>query len=109
MLSKIKYVDGCAVLVLSNRQVFFHNVTDLSHIMIKPTVCICKNKDADQLRSYCEADQLLCFHYTISTTPLLCKSKNFVLQAFFCVCRAQFVSDLFRNHIVGFLMVSAQL
>ena len=40
--------------------------------MRKPAFCICKNKDADQLR---EADQSLCFHYTDSTIPLLFKSE----------------------------------
>ena len=43
--------------------------------MRKPTICICENKGADQLRSNCEADQRLCFHYTHSTIPLLSKSK----------------------------------
>ena len=37
----------------------------------KPTICICENKDADQLRSNCEADQRLCFRHTDSTIPLL--------------------------------------
>ena len=41
--------------------------------MGKPTICICKNKDADQLRANPEADQRLCFHYTDSTIPLLPK------------------------------------
>ena len=42
--------------------------------MRKPTFYICENKDADQIRSNCEADQRLCFHYTDSTIPLLSKS-----------------------------------
>ena len=42
-----------------------------SGVMRKPTFCICKNKGADQLRSDCEADQRLCFHYMDSTIPLL--------------------------------------
>ena len=37
--------------------------------------CISENKDADQLRSNCAADQGLCFHYTDSTIPLLPKSE----------------------------------
>ena len=67
--------------------------------MRKPTICICENKRADQLRSYCEADQRLCFRYTDSTIPLLFQSL-----AIFCTCTARFVSDLFGNHIVGFPM-----
>ena len=43
--------------------------------MRKPALCICENKDADQLRGNREADQRLCFRYTDSTTPLLSKSK----------------------------------
>ena len=42
-------------------------------IMRKPTFRICENKDADQLRGNCEADQRLCFRY--STIPLLPKSE----------------------------------
>ena len=33
----------------------------ISHLMRKPTICICENKDADQLRGNREADQRLCF------------------------------------------------
>ena len=50
--------------------------------MGKPTIRIGENKGADQFRSYCEADQRLCFRYTDSTIPLLSKSKNF--QAGLC-------------------------
>ena len=42
--------------------------------MRKPTFCICKNKDADQLRGNREADQRLCFRYIDSKIPLLSKS-----------------------------------
>ena len=43
--------------------------------MRKPPFCICKNKDADQLRGNREADQRLCFRYTDSTIALLPKSE----------------------------------
>ena len=43
--------------------------------MRKAAFCICKNKDADQLRGNREADQLLCFRYIDSTIPLLPKFK----------------------------------
>ena len=43
--------------------------------MGKPTICICENKNADQLRGNREADQRLCFCYTNSTIPLLFKSE----------------------------------
>ena len=43
--------------------------------MRKPYICICKNKDADQLGGNREADQRLCFRHTDSTIPLLSKSE----------------------------------
>ena len=48
--------------------------------MGKPTVCICENKDADQLRGNREADQRLCFRYTDSILPLLFKSESSSFQ-----------------------------
>ena len=72
--------------------------------MRKPTICICENKDADQLRGNREADQRLCFRYIDNTIPLLSKSKKFKPLVIFCSCTAWFVSDQVRNKIVGFLM-----
>ena len=43
--------------------------------MRKPTICICENKDADQLRGNREADQRLCFRYMDSTLPPIPKSE----------------------------------
>ena len=43
--------------------------------MRKPTISLCENNEADQLRSNCETDQRLCFRYTDSKIPLLSKSK----------------------------------
>ena len=37
----------------------------LSRVVRKPDICICENKDADQLRGNREADQRLCFRYLI--------------------------------------------
>ena len=48
--------------------------------MRKPTICICENKDADQLRGNHEADQCLCFRYLDSTKPLLPKYEISSLQ-----------------------------
>ena len=47
----------------------------MSRVVRKPAICICENKDADQLRGNREADQRLCFRYTDSTIPLLPKSE----------------------------------
>ena len=38
--------------------------------MGKPTICICENKDADQLRGNRKAYQRLCFRYMDSTLPI---------------------------------------
>ena len=43
--------------------------------MRKPTICICENKDADQLHGNHKADQHLCFCYMDSTLLLLLKSE----------------------------------
>ena len=51
------------------------NIYYMSRVVRKPAFCICKNKDADQLRGNREADQHLCFLYTDSTIPLLPKSE----------------------------------
>ena len=50
--------------------------------ILVPTLafCVCKNKDADHLRSNPEADQRLCFRYIDSTIPLLPKSVISSLQ-----------------------------
>ena len=51
----------------------------MSRVMSKPTICICENKDADQLRGHHEADQRLCFRYLDSSIPLLPKYKISIL------------------------------
>ena len=58
---------------LSRTNLFW--VIQMSCPMGKPTICICKNKDADQLRGNREADQRLCFRNSDSTIPLLLKSE----------------------------------
>ena len=47
----------------------------MSLSMRRPTICIRENKDADQLCSYCTADQHLCFRFLDSMIPVLLKSK----------------------------------
>ena len=65
--------------------------------MRKQAICICENKDADQLRGNREADQRLCFRYMDYTIPLLPKSEISSLLAIFCGCTAPFLSDLVGN------------
>ena len=47
----------------------------MSHLVRKPTICICENKGADQLRGNRKADQRLCFRYSDSIIQLLLKSE----------------------------------
>ena len=42
---------------------FFMHMNNMRRFMRKPAFCIGENKDADQLRTNCEADQRLCFRY----------------------------------------------
>ena len=53
--------------------------------MGKPTICIGENKDADQLRGNCEADQRLCFRFSDNTIPLLPKFQ--ASSSFLCLYR----------------------
>ena len=62
------------------RRFFSHCGSYMSRLMRKSTFCICKIKDADQLRGNHKADQRLCFRCMDSTIPLLSKSKFSSLQ-----------------------------
>ena len=64
--------------------------------MRKPALCVCENKDADQLCGNRAADQCLCFRYIDITIPLL-HIYSFIPLAIFCGCAAWFVSDLVGN------------
>ena len=41
------------------RDNIFVDYIQMSRLMRKPTICVCENKDADQLRGNREADQRL--------------------------------------------------
>ena len=66
-MTELNKGEGCSML-----RTTYH---DMSRLMGKPTICICENKGADQLRGNREADQRLCFRYMDSAIPLLSKSK----------------------------------
>ena len=57
-------------------------------------IYICENKDADQLRSNCAADQRLCFCYTVIQSLYI---RNLKPLAIFCGCTSWFVSDQVKN------------
>ena len=71
--------------------------------MRKQTFCICKNKDADQLRGNREADQRLCFRYIDSTISILSKSKISSLYPSSVAVQPSLLLDLVGNQN-GFLM-----
>ena len=62
----------------------------MCHVMRKPTICICENKGADQLRSNCEADQRLCFAAKIVQSFFHLNPKfqasSLLLRLYRCVC-----------------------
>ena len=72
--------------------------------MRKPTICMGENKDADQLRGNCEADQRLCFRYTDSTFPplLIPKFSRFWVSS--VTVQASLCWTWSETQIVGFLM-----
>ena len=70
----------------------------MSHLMGKPTIYICKNRGADQLRGNPEADQRLCFRLTDSTVPLLSKSKIFSSSHLLCLYRWVCVGPVGKPH-----------
>ena len=80
-------------------QILFH----LSLVMRKPDFCICENKDADQLRSNCAADQRLCFRYTDSTIPLLPKSEISSIQTYSVVVQPDLCRTWSETPKTGFL------
>ena len=68
----------------------------MSRVVRNPALCICENKDADQLRGNREADQRLCFRYIDSTIPLLpkyeissLKPSCVVVQPGLCLIRSE--------------------
>ena len=58
--------------------------------MGKPTICICENKGADQLRGNREADQRLCFRYSDSTIPPKFQASSSFLCLYRSVCGGPF-------------------
>ena len=68
--------------------------------MRKPAICICENKEADQLCSNCTADERLCLCYRDSTIPLLLISK----VSSFVTVQPGLCQTWSETQIVGFLM-----
>ena len=65
--------------------------------MGKPTICICENKDADQLRGNREADHAFVFATRIVQFLFYLNPKFQASSSFLCLYR-----PVFGNHIVGF-------
>ena len=80
--------------------------------MGKPTICIGKNKDADQLRSNREADQRLCFRYSDSAIPLLLKSERIsedffseIAQEIFKISSSRHLNEVYYSRKVSFCCI----
>ena len=97
-----RFFDETALLQLNGK---------VSCVMRKPDFCPCKNKGADQLCSYCTADQHHCFCYTNSSVPLLLTLyiQSFKFLAFFSDFTARFVLDLVGNPEERFSCIVVQL
>ena len=63
--------------------------------MGKPTICLGKNKGADQLHINCETP---CFRYSDSTVPLLLKSEISRFYLFSVTVQAFFVGPVRKPH-----------
>ena len=68
--------DGC----------IFSEGYSLSLVMRKLAFCICENKDPDQLRSNCAADQRLCFRYMNRTIPPKFQVSSHLVWLYSLVC-----------------------
>ena len=71
--------------------------------MIKSDFRLCENKDADQLRSNCKADQCLCFRITDSAIPLLLIVKLSSLYPASLTVRADLYQTWSETPKTGFL------
>ena len=80
----------------------------MSRVVRKRDYYLCENKDADQLRSNCEADQRLCFRY-LDSTILALPTENFMLLAILLGCTDRFMSDLVGNPENRFSCVAAPI
>ena len=76
----------------------------MSVVMRKPAICICKNKCTDQLRSNHAADQQDCFRN--KDTSYI---RNFKPITILCDCTALFVLDLVGNPKDRFSHDAAQI
>ena len=74
----------------------------LSPRMRKTTICVCENKDADQLCSNCTADQRLCFRNTDSKIPLLRVSKVSSFYLYSVTVQPGLCRTWSETQIVGF-------
>ena len=77
----------------------------MSRVMEKPTFCICKSKDADQLRGKREADLHLCFRLTGRTNPLLPKSEISSLLSASVAVQPRFCWTWTENRSLFFLIL----
>ena len=73
--SEVPKNESGLIQLIGKNESICHKWVNLSPQMRKPTICIGKNKGADQLRSNCIVDQRLYFRYMDSIMPLLSNPK----------------------------------
>ena len=69
------------------KAIIMHDFTNLSCLMRKPAICICETKGADQLCSYCKADQCLVFATRIVQVPFFLNPKFVASSHLLCLYR----------------------
>ena len=90
------YITSTCIPDVYFSSVLYHKY--MSCLVGKQTMCIGKNKGADQLRGNREADQCLSFCYTDSTIPLLFKSKISSLKPSSVTAHAALCQTLSKPH-----------
>ena len=80
------------------------SISMMRNMMRKQIICICNNKDADQLCSNCTADQRLRFRHTGSTIPPLLISKFSSFWLYSVTVQPGLCQTWSETQIVDFLM-----
>ena len=101
LLSIVSCLGCLRMACAANRRKFItdnirrHN---LSRLMGKPTICICENKDADQLRGNREADHAFVFAKWIVQFLLYLYPKFQASSILLCLCSSVCVGPVQKPH-----------
>ena len=94
-LEQLTHLDASMISLAYRRSLL--QLTQMSRLVRKQTFCICKNKDADQIRGNREADQRLCFRYIVRTITLLSKPEMSSLWPSFVAVQPVFLFSLMSH------------